>query len=115
MVSNVADQAMQIFGGAGYSKDYPVERIWREVWAVKILDGTSEMMRRIVSRHAFLSASDNDAPMGGADLRILDRRRRNHRGFLDQRVSAGRPSRIAGHPTVIAGRHNSSKNQEVTA
>jgi acyl-CoA dehydrogenase len=65
MVSNVVDQAMQIFGGAGYSKDYPVERIWREVWAVKILDGTSEMMRRIVSRHAFLSASDNDAPMGG--------------------------------------------------
>ena len=60
MVFRVADQAMQIFGGAGYSKDYPIERIWREVRVVKILDGTSEMMRRIVARHAFRRADSND-------------------------------------------------------
>jgi acyl-CoA dehydrogenase len=52
MVGRVADQTLQIFGGAGYSKDYPVERIWREARVVRILDGTSEMMRRIVARHA---------------------------------------------------------------
>ena len=59
MVFRIADQTMQIFGGAGYSKDYPVERIWREVRVVKILDGTSEMMRRIVARHVWRHA---DAP-----------------------------------------------------
>jgi acyl-CoA dehydrogenase len=50
MVGRVADQTS--LGGAGYSKDYPVERIWREARVVRILDGTSEMMRRIVARHA---------------------------------------------------------------
>ena len=51
----IADDTMQIFGGAGYSKDQPIERIWREVRVAKILDGTSEMMRRIVARHVFHS------------------------------------------------------------
>lgn len=53
MAFNVADQVMQMFGGLGYSKDLPIERIWREVRVVKILDGTSEMMRKIVARHLF--------------------------------------------------------------
>ena len=53
MVFRIADQTMQIFGGSGYSKDFPIERIWREVRVVRILDGTSEMMRRIVARHVF--------------------------------------------------------------
>ena len=35
----IADDTMQIFGGAGYSKDQPIERIWREVRVAKILDG----------------------------------------------------------------------------
>jgi len=56
MVGRVADQTLQIFGGAGYSKDYPVERIWREARVVRILDGTSEMMRRIVARHVLRPA-----------------------------------------------------------
>ena len=59
----MADQTLQIFGGAGYSKDLPIERIWREVRVVRILDGTSEMMRRIVARHVFREA-DALAPTG---------------------------------------------------
>jgi len=43
----------QILGGAGYSKDQPIERIWREVRVVRILEGTSETMRRIVACHVF--------------------------------------------------------------
>lgn len=52
MVFKVADATLQLFGGAGYSKDFPIERIWREVRVVRILDGTSEMMRRIVAQYA---------------------------------------------------------------
>ena len=47
----VADTALQLHGGAGYSRDLPIERIFREVRVVQILDGTSQMMRRIVGRH----------------------------------------------------------------
>jgi acyl-CoA dehydrogenase len=53
MVQKVADSALQIFGGSGYSKDQPIERIWRETRVVRILDGTSEMMRRIVARDLY--------------------------------------------------------------
>jgi acyl-CoA dehydrogenase len=63
MVFRVADQTLQIFGGAGYSKDLPVERIWREVRVVRILDGTSEMMRRIVARQVFREADADSQTM----------------------------------------------------
>ena len=62
MVQRVADATLQIFGGAGYSKDQPVERIWRETRVVRILDGTSEMMRRIVARGLFREADRRNAP-----------------------------------------------------
>jgi acyl-CoA dehydrogenase len=61
MVHRVADQALQIFGGAGYSKDEPIERIWRETRVVRILDGTSEMMRRIVARALYREADRRNA------------------------------------------------------
>lgn len=53
MVQRVADSTMQLFGGSGYSKDLPIERIWRETRVVRILDGTSEIMRQIIARNAF--------------------------------------------------------------
>jgi acyl-CoA dehydrogenase len=56
MVFKVADAALQMFGGAGYCKSSPVERIWREVRVVRILDGTSEIMRKIVARDAMAAA-----------------------------------------------------------
>ncbi len=53
MVQRVADMTLQLFGGAGYSRDLPIERIWRESRVVRILDGTSEIMRQIIARDAF--------------------------------------------------------------
>jgi acyl-CoA dehydrogenase len=55
MVFKVADAVLQMLGGLGYSRDSPVERIWREVRVVRILEGTSEIMRKIVARHAVQS------------------------------------------------------------
>jgi acyl-CoA dehydrogenase len=56
MVFKLADATLQLFGGAGYCKSTPVERIWREVRVVRILDGTSEIMRTIVAREALGAA-----------------------------------------------------------
>jgi acyl-CoA dehydrogenase len=50
MVGRVADATMQLSGGEGYRTDRPVERIWREVRAIRILEGTSEIMRNIIAR-----------------------------------------------------------------
>jgi len=48
--SSVVDRALQIFGGYGYLKDYPIERFWRDLRVHRILEGTNEVMRMIIGR-----------------------------------------------------------------
>jgi alkylation response protein AidB-like acyl-CoA dehydrogenase len=47
---NVANQALQLHGGYGYLKDYPIERFLRDLRVHQILEGTNEIMRVIVAR-----------------------------------------------------------------
>jgi alkylation response protein AidB-like acyl-CoA dehydrogenase len=47
----VADRVMQLFGGAGYMADLPIERFYRDVRAFRIGEGTSEMQRLQIARH----------------------------------------------------------------
>jgi alkylation response protein AidB-like acyl-CoA dehydrogenase len=46
----VADEALQMHGGYGYLKDYPLERIVRDLRVHRILEGTNEIMRVITAR-----------------------------------------------------------------
>lgn len=46
----VANQAVQIHGGYGYTKDYPVERFFREAKITEIYEGTSEIQRIVIAR-----------------------------------------------------------------
>jgi alkylation response protein AidB-like acyl-CoA dehydrogenase len=46
----VADRVMQVFGGRGYMRDNPVERLWRGVRLDRIWEGTSEIHRLVVAR-----------------------------------------------------------------
>lgn len=48
--SSVADRALQLHGGYGYLKDYPIERFWRDLRVNSILEGTNQVMRMIVGR-----------------------------------------------------------------
>ena len=48
--SKIVDQALQLFGGYGYLKDYPIERFWRDLRVHSILEGTNQVMRMIVGR-----------------------------------------------------------------
>lgn len=48
MVGKVADLAVQIHGGAGYMREVPVERIYRDVRLLRLYEGTSEIQRLIV-------------------------------------------------------------------
>ena len=50
MCSKVADDALQLHGGYGYLKDYPIEQIVRDLRVHQILEGTNQIMRMIVSR-----------------------------------------------------------------
>ena len=48
MVGKVADLAVQVHGGAGYMREVPVERIYRDVRLLRLYEGTSEIQRLIV-------------------------------------------------------------------
>jgi len=48
--SSIVDRALQLHGGYGYLKDYPIERFWRDLRVHSILEGTNQVMRMIVGR-----------------------------------------------------------------
>jgi acyl-CoA dehydrogenase len=54
-VNRIADRAVQIHGGMGYMKDFPIEAIYREVRIMRIYEGTSEVQRLIISRDVLRS------------------------------------------------------------
>jgi len=51
MVNRVADKALQIHGGMGYMRDCMIERIYRDVRAMRIGEGTSEIQRMIIAKN----------------------------------------------------------------
>ena len=46
----VCNEAVQIFGGYGFTKDYPVEKFYRDVKLCTIGEGTSEIQKLVISR-----------------------------------------------------------------
>ncbi len=50
MAVRVCEEAIQIFGGYGYIRDYPVEKFWRDAKLLTIGEGTSEIQRLIIAR-----------------------------------------------------------------
>ena len=46
----VATDAVQIFGGYGYTKDYPVEKLMRDAKLLQIYEGTSQIQRVVIAK-----------------------------------------------------------------
>ncbi|MRG86233.1 acyl-CoA dehydrogenase [Salinibacillus xinjiangensis] len=46
-----AIEAVQVFGGYGYTKDYPVERLFRDAKVTEIYEGTNEIQHKVISKH----------------------------------------------------------------
>ncbi|WP_026960935.1 acyl-CoA dehydrogenase family protein [Alicyclobacillus herbarius] len=51
MCTRTCDQAVQILGGNGYMREYPVERHYRDAKLIEIGEGTSEVQRLVIARH----------------------------------------------------------------
>lgn len=56
----VTSQALQIFGGNGYTTEFAVERYWRDARLTKIFEGTSEIQRRIIADSLVAAAPAGD-------------------------------------------------------
>jgi butyryl-CoA dehydrogenase len=75
MASFVCDRAIQIHGGCGYVKDYPVERYYRDARICSIYEGTDEMQRMTIARYLLcdLSPSSTPAPVAEKVLQPVRR------------------------------------------
>ena len=50
MVERVASEALQIHGGYGYSKEYSIQRYWRDARLFRVFEGTSEIQREVIGK-----------------------------------------------------------------
>jgi alkylation response protein AidB-like acyl-CoA dehydrogenase len=58
--TRVCNRALQVHGGAGYSRDYPLERCLRDVKLCEIAEGTSEIQRMLIARKVLKEAESAD-------------------------------------------------------
>jgi butyryl-CoA dehydrogenase len=56
--SKVASMGVQIHGGYGYTKDYPIERYFRDARATEIYEGTSEIQQFVIARELLKRGED---------------------------------------------------------
>lgn len=56
MAESVCRNAIQIYGGYGYSREYPLERIYRDARLMTIGEGTSEIQRLVIARQVIQQA-----------------------------------------------------------
>jgi acyl-CoA dehydrogenase len=49
----IATDAVQIYGGYGYSKEYPVEKIMRDAKLIQLYEGTSQIQRLVIAKEIF--------------------------------------------------------------
>ncbi len=50
MLQDVASKAVQVFGGNGYTKEYPVEKIFRDAKVFQIMEGTNEIQALVIGK-----------------------------------------------------------------
>ena len=53
-----AREAIQVYGGYGYSREYPVERLFRDAKVTEIYEGANEMHRSLIARQLYRERGD---------------------------------------------------------
>ena len=96
-------EAIQVLGGYGYTKEFPVERYYRDAKITEIYEGTSEIQRIVIARHILAEQDDRAAAGAPTGLRV---------GWRHvSRCRRTRPSRPDLHPR----RRRRARPRSVTA
>ena len=72
----VTTDAVQVFGGYGYIKEYPVEKLMRDAKLFQIYEGTSQIQRLVIAKEIFLRVRSRGRPavLPAGDERAVERR-----------------------------------------
>jgi alkylation response protein AidB-like acyl-CoA dehydrogenase len=60
VAERVASNAIQIHGGYGYCRDYPVERLYRDAKITQIYEGTSQIQKIVIARRLMAKHHPNN-------------------------------------------------------
>ncbi len=93
----VVDETVQIFGGAGYVEDYPVERYYRDARINRIFEGTNEINRLLVPGRLVRRAMKGTLPLFDAAMALLEEPR------LEGRPSANDAGYLAAETRLTKG------------
>lgn len=72
MLDWVADETVQVFGGAGYVEDYPAERIWRDARINRIFEGTNEINRLLIPGRLIRRAMKGELPVFQKAMALME-------------------------------------------
>ena len=90
MLDFVVDEAVQIYGGAGFVEDYPAERHWRDARINRIFEGTNEINRLLVPGRLLRRAMKGELPVFQKAMALMEE------------VAVGQPAALAASGFLAA-------------
>ncbi|MBL8207112.1 MAG: acyl-CoA dehydrogenase, partial [Blastocatellia bacterium] len=70
-LGDVVDETVQIYGGYGYSKEFPAEQAYRDARITRIYEGTNEINRTIITTRLLKAAAKGDLPLAETATSLL--------------------------------------------
>ena len=103
----ITTDAVQVYGGYGFIKEYPVEKLMRDAKIMQLYEGTSQIQRLVIAKEVLLPRQADDAPgAGGQGARPPSRARPSRQPLRSEPMDA--PERAAAGKAARSGARRSS-------
>jgi alkylation response protein AidB-like acyl-CoA dehydrogenase len=120
----VVDETVQVYGGYGYSKDYPAERAYRDARITRIYEGTNEINRTIITSRLLKAAASGALPLreeaekllSGASPLATTRESADYTNYALQLCAKAKQAAVLALDAIaIAYRDKAAEEQEALA